>query len=93
MSGPADPFTQDPLERRASLVSPIEGGAAVVKSDTENLDRRNRLMYIGTGGTLVAITRDGSTLTLPNIPDATWIPGRFQNVMIASTVDNVSVMW
>lgn len=88
-----DPFSQDPLDRRASLVSPIEGGQAVVKSDTENLDQRNRLMYIGTGGTLVVVMRDGSELTFQNIAGGTWFPGRFKNVKLVSTVDNVNVMW
>lgn len=89
-----DPLLEnDPLDKRASLTSPVEGSQAVAKSASENLDNRNRLIYIGTGGTFVAVMRDGSTCTLPNIPDSTWIPGRFKNVTPACTCDDMTVFW
>lgn len=48
------------------------GGASVTPSDTTVFSPG--VLYIGTGGTLVVKTIDGTQLTFSNVPDGTFFP-------------------
>ena len=53
---------------------PAINGQAVSTSDTVNLNRPSRGIYVGSTGTVIAVMHDGSTLSFVNCPDGLIIP-------------------
>lgn len=69
----------------ADQVLPIVGGAAVTTSDSVDLVTMSRALWVGTGGNIVVITMDGSTITLKNVQNGTLVPIRVTRVKATST--------
>ncbi len=47
---------------------------AVTKSDTTDFDTTCRAIYVGDGGDVVAVRRDGTTVTFKNVQTGTVLP-------------------
>jgi hypothetical protein len=68
-----------------SLDSPFYTGVqAVTPSDTDDLTKVSRAIYIGTTGNLSALMRDGTTLTWASIPVG-WYPLRIRRINSTGT--------
>lgn len=57
-----------------ALLTPSRDYFAITKSDSVNLTFKTRSIYVGTGGDLVAVREDGSTVTFKNCAAGTIIP-------------------
>ena len=64
-------------------------GVAVTPSDTVDITGASAntpaTLFVGTGGDLEVITLGGSTLTLKNIPDGSFLPIQVTRVKATST--------
>lgn len=67
-----------------SLISPIEGGEAVTTSDSVELTKVSRRIYIGVAGHLKVVTKDGTTLTFSNAPVG-WHEIRAKQILATGT--------
>lgn len=59
------------------------GGAAVTASDTTVLQPGP--LYVGTGGTVVVTTKNGTALTFVNVADGTFLPVIVTQVLSTGT--------
>jgi hypothetical protein len=57
-----------------AFADPASGGKVVVPSDTVDLIKPARSLYIGTGGDLKVTTPDGSTLSFVGLGGGTILP-------------------
>lgn len=70
------------------LLSGFTGGESVTPSDTVGsgeLTKFSRAIWVGTGGTVVGITTDGSTLTFTNVPSGSMLEGQFKQIKSTGT--------
>ncbi len=90
MSAPANLLSLLP----PSLDMPFRSVLAVVKSDSQNFQQVvdgtsqavvARSIYVGTGGTVVAVCPDGTVATFLNVPNGFVLPGFFVRVNAAVT--------
>lgn len=50
-------------------------GISITASDATTYNEPNlQALYIGTGGTLVVTTADGTDITFTNLPNGSWLP-------------------
>lgn len=71
--------------------APFKGGQAVVVGT--DFDRVSNALFVGTGGDLTVITRDGSTLTFKNVVSGSWIPGRIIQVSAVVGAADINAVW
>lgn len=64
---------------------PGEDAGAVTPSDSVNLTRTARALYIGTGGNVVVITASGTVVTFANVQTGTVLPVRASRVNATNT--------
>lgn len=64
---------------------PVRGGATVATSDTIDLPRGARALYIGTGGDVKVITIDGNTLTFVGVASGSILPVSCSRVFATGT--------
>lgn len=76
---------------RGSLISLLKGlglatgGAAVTPSDTEDLPKMARSLYVGGAGAVKVDTADGSTLVFSAVPVGTLLPVAVKRVYADGT--------
>lgn len=68
-----------------SLISPAAGAFAITPSDTENLSRSGRALYIGSAGHVTLVTVSGQTVRFANAGDGSILPVRAQRVLATGT--------
>lgn len=66
-------------------VVPILGGAAITTSNTVDLPKFARALYIGVGGDVKVDTIDGSTLTFSGVSGGTILPVSVKRVYATGT--------
>jgi hypothetical protein len=71
--------------RAGGLGAPARGGFAVTPSDTVDLPRETRALYVGVSGDLSLVTADGSPVTLGGIPGGSLLPVRATRVKATGT--------
>lgn len=72
---------------------PASRFAAVTPSASVELDYVTRGLWIGTGGTVVAVNDQGNEVTFSNVPDGTLLPIRTSRIDDTSTATNIVAMW
>ncbi|WP_380058858.1 hypothetical protein ACFE33_15255 (plasmid) [Falsihalocynthiibacter sp. SS001] len=65
--------------------SPAIDAFAIAPNDGADLVEVPRAIYVGQGGTITAITREGSQVTLENVPAGTVLPIRLRKVFATGT--------
>lgn len=76
------------------LESPFDDGQSVTPNDAASLTKSSRALYIGTGGDVAVRTTKGTNLLFANVPNGTFIPGRFDLVYDTGTdADNIVALW
>lgn len=68
----------------ASVTAPAEQAEAVTASDTQDLARMTRAVYVGTPGDLRVTMKSGETITLVGAPSG-WHPLRASRVWATGT--------
>lgn len=71
-----------------NITDPSSRYAAVTPSDTDgsgDLAEVSRAIFVGTGGNLVAIRPDGTSVTFANVPDGTLMPIRAKRIASTNT--------
>lgn len=78
-----------------NVEAPANGGEAVdISSTNHTATTKGRALYVGTGGTVIGVTRGGDTLTLANVQDGTVLPIRFASITkTGTTADNMVLLW
>lgn len=64
---------------------PGEDAVAVTTSDSVNLTRTARALYIGVGGNVVVVTASGTVVTFANVQTGTVLPVRAARVNTTNT--------
>lgn len=67
------------------LSSPATNGEAVTPSDSVSLTKTSRALYVGGAGTVVAVMKDGTTLTFVGVTAGTVLPIRVTRVNSTNT--------
>jgi hypothetical protein len=67
------------------LSSPATNGEAVTPSDSASFTKASRALYVGGAGTVVAVMKDGTTLTFVGVPAGAILPIRATRVNSTST--------
>jgi hypothetical protein len=76
------------------LLACATGGEAVTPSDSAELTKFARALYVGGTGNISVITTDGSTLTFSNYPDQTWLPVQCKQVKsTGTTATSIVAVW
>lgn len=76
-----DPFAS----HQPGLTSPAEGGFAVTPSDTLDLLRTTRAVYVGTAGALRVTLLSGEVVTFSGVQAGVVYPLRLARVMATGT--------
>jgi len=77
--------------RAAGIGAPARGGFAVVPSDTSDLARQTRAIYVGSSGDLALVMADGSELTLAGLLAGAVVPVRAARVKATGTTATLLV--
>lgn len=72
----------------ANLISPARGGQQVTPSDSVDLTKLTKAVYVGQSGDLSVIMEDGSPLTFEAVAAGTLLPIRVSRVMSTGTSAN-----
>jgi hypothetical protein len=72
--------------------NPVKAFKDVVKSDTPNMGGC-RGIWVGGTGTVVAIDRDGTTVTFSAVPAGTLLPISPRAIKVASTATGLVAMY
>jgi hypothetical protein len=81
-------------ELGVNYTSPAVGGSAVTPSDTANLTKEARALWIGGGGNVKVITVDGSTITMVGVAAGSIIPVRVKRVFSTdTTATSIVALW
>lgn len=64
---------------------PADNFAAITKSDSVDLAIMTRAVYVGTGGDVVALDRDGTVVTFKNVPSGSILPIRATRINSTNT--------
>lgn len=75
-----------------TLSNPVTDFRDVVKSDTPNMNGC-RGIWVGGTGTVVAINKDGATVTFSAVPAGTLMPISPRCVKVASTATGMVVLY
>lgn len=75
----------DPFGSATPAASPATGSADVTPDDTTKLDTVTRGLWVGTGGDISMLMKDGTTATWANVPDGSLLPVRVQRVNSTGT--------
>ena len=68
-----------------SLAGPASHGFSVSPSDSALLTETTRGIYVGTGGTIVAVMASGATVTFASVVAGSVLPVRLTKVMATGT--------
>ena len=77
----ADPFQ----EHRPALSSPARQAFAIAPSATDDLPMITQAIYVGTGGDIALVTKDGDAVTFKAVPQGSVLPVRARAVRAAGT--------
>jgi hypothetical protein len=81
-------------ELGVNYTSPAVGGAAITPSDTADLSKAARALYVGGSGNVKVITIDGSVLTFTAVPGGTVLPVRVRRVFNTdTTATSLIALW
>ena len=69
----------------AELTAPADYGFSIVPNDSAELLDVTRAIYVGSGGTLVAVLATGAQVTLTGLQGGTIIPIRVRRVNATGT--------
>lgn len=69
----------------AGLESPAIDGFAITPSDSAELPELTRALYVGAGGTVVAVMQSGVEISFANLGSGTLLPVRLRRVMATGT--------
>lgn len=72
-------------DRSASLSAPASHGFAITPDDEDDLSEVVRAIYVGTGGTLSAVLKDGATLSFVGLADGSLLPVRASRILATGT--------
>lgn len=78
--------------------TPIEsayvGGEAVTASDTTELTKVARALYVGGAGNMAVVTAEGDTITILGVTAGTLLPLMVTQVMSTNTTaTNITALW
>ncbi len=77
---------EDPFKNQApSLTAPASNGEAITPSDTMQLSRPTRALYVGQGGDVTVEMLGGMTLTFSNLQGGVFYPIRVTKVLASGT--------
>lgn len=71
--------------------APFKGGQAVVVGT--DFAYVSNALFVGTGGDVTVITKDGTTLTFANVVSGSWIPGRITQVSAVVGAADIIAVW
>ncbi len=77
--------------RAGGLGAPARGGFAVTPSDTVDLPRETRALYVGMSGDLSLVMADGSSIVLGGIVAGSLVPVRVTRVKATNTTAGLLV--
>ena len=77
--------------RASGLGAPARGGFAVTPSDSVDLPRETRAIYVGSSGDLSLLLVDGSAVTLAGIVGGSLVPVRATRVKATDTTASLLV--
>jgi hypothetical protein len=70
------------------------GGEAVTKSDTVQLTKVARALYVGGAGNVAVVTAEGDTITIVGVTAGTLLPLMITQVMSTNTTaTNMTALW
>lgn len=78
-------MTDDFETHQTGLTSPAMGGSVISPSDTTDLQRATRAIYVGGTGDLRVTFVDGQTVTLSGVPAGGILPLRVIRVLATGT--------
>lgn len=71
-------------------IAPVSNGPAIdafdiVPNDSSDLPEITRALFVGQGGTIVAVTMEGTTITLQNVTSGAVLPLRVSRILANGT--------
>jgi hypothetical protein len=78
-------------DHASSLQAPAETGFAITPDDSADLSETTRALYIGDGGSLVAVLASGVELSLVGLQTGSIIPIRVRRVKATGTTASALV--
>ncbi len=79
------PATDTFAAGRAALTTPAEHAFAITPHDTNELEYVTRELYAGSGGTIVAVLKNGDEVTLASVPSGARLPYRIRQIKATGT--------
>ncbi len=64
---------------------PATSGFSITPDDVNELSYVTRAIWIGSGGDLVVVMKDGSEVTLKNVGSGIWLPLRVKQIKATGT--------
>lgn len=58
---------------------------AVTPSDSADLPQQPRFLFVGNGGDIVAVSRNGKTVTFENVPDGAYLMASPVRILATNT--------
>lgn len=84
-------MTDSFASRASGLGAPARGGFAVTPSDSLDLQRETRAIYVGGSGDLSLLMADGSAIVLSGLVGGTIVPVRAVRVKATNTTATLLV--
>ena len=76
------------------LLAGASGGEAVTPSDSAELTKFARALYVGGAGNVALVTTDGSSITLTAVPAGVLLPIQCKQVMSTNTTaTSIVALW
>jgi len=76
------------------LLAGASGGEAVTPSDSAELSKFARALYVGGTGDVALVTTDGSSLTFSSVPAGVLLPIQCKQVTsTGTTATNIIALW
>lgn len=75
----------DQFGTNGNLRNPGTNGQVVTPSDEDELEYVSRAIYVGNGGDINIVTRDGTALLFENVQDGAVIPIRARQIKAEDT--------
>jgi hypothetical protein len=86
--------TDDFASASEGLHSPYRHAAVLTKSDTDELTKVSRALYIGGTGHINVVTVGGETVLISSLPAGTILPIRIKQLLSTSTTATLVVaLW
>jgi hypothetical protein len=79
------PATDSFATNAAGLTSPIENGFAIIPHDTNELTAVTRELYVGSGGDIVLVLKNGDEVTLSHVAGGSRLPYRARQIKATGT--------